>query len=213
MNEKSLTPTRLRLILIGSMVAMVAIAIAVFSLGYKQISGYAASSRAVAAQAQASNSSLQELIAVQKELKDDQDVVQRASLIVSESKSYLYQDQIIQDINRFAKSSGITVTNITFAGTTGGASTSGSGSTAAASTTAPSPAAGSATPPAGVKTTTASVTVANPVDYNKMLTFIHSIENSLFKMRISQVTLSKSAEAKAPNDVTSDVLNIEVYIR
>lgn len=212
MNEKSLTPTRLRLILVGSMVAMVAIAIAIFSLGYKQISGYAASSRAVAAQAQASNSSLQELIAVQKELKDDEDVVQRASLIVSESKSYLYQDQIIQDINRFAKSAGITVTNITFAGAAG-TSGSGSGSTAAAATTAPSPAAGSASPPAGVKTTTASVTVANPVDYNKMLTFIHSIENSLFKMRISQVTLSKSAEAKAPNDVTSDVLNIEVYIR
>ena len=210
MNEKSLTPSRLRLILVGSMVAMVAIAVAIFSIGYKQISGYAASSRAVAAQAQASNSSLQELIAVQKELKNDQDVVQRASLIVSESKSYLYQDQIIQDINRFAKSAGISVTNITFAGAAGA---SGSGSTAAAATTPPSPAANSTPPPAGVKTTTASVTVANPVDYNKMLTFIHSIENSLFKMRISQVTLSKSAEAKAPNDVTSDVLNIEVYIR
>jgi hypothetical protein len=206
MNGKSLTPTRLRLILVGSMIAMIAVAVAVFMLGYRQISAYSASSRAVAAEAQASNSSLQELIAVKKELEDDADVVQRASLIVSESKSYLYQDQIIQDINRYATSAGITVTNITFAGT---GATTGSSTTS----TAPSPTAGSTPPPAGVKTTTASVTVANPVDYNKMLTFIHSIENSLFKMRISQVTLSKSAEAKAPNDVTSDVLNIEVYIR
>ena len=209
MNEKGMTPTRLRLILVGSMVALVAIAVAVFSLGYKQISNYATSSRAVAAQAQASNSSLQELIAVKKELESDQDVVQRASLIVSESQSYLYQDQIIQDINRFAQSAGIKVTNITFAGATGA---SGSGAATAATTT-PSPTATSTPPPPGVKTTTASVTVANPVDYNKMLTFIHSIENSLFKMRISQVSLSKTAEAKSSNDVTSDVLNIEVYIR
>lgn len=206
-----MTPVRLRLILMASMVLMVALGVGVFMLGYKQIASYSASSRAVAAQAQASNSSLNELIAVKKELADDEDVVQRASLIVSESKSYLYQDQIIRDINRFANDSGIVVTNITF-GSSGQATSSGTPATASPSpTTSAAPASGAA--PSGIKTTTASVTVKNPVDYTKMLTFIHSIENSLFKMRISQVSLSKSSEAKGSNDVTSDVLNIEVYIR
>lgn len=207
MNTHNLTPTRLRLILIGSMVLMVAIAVGVFMIGYKQIADYSVASRAVAAEAQASYSSLQDLEAAKKELANDADVVQRASLIVSESKSYLYQDQIIQDINRFATNSGVSVTSISF-GASG--ATSSSGTAVAASTTPP---AGAVAPPSGVKTTTASVTVKNPVDYTKMLNFIHSIENSLFKMRISQVTLSKSADAKGSNDVTSDVLNIEVYVK
>lgn len=209
MNAQGLTPTRLRLILIGSMLLMVALAIVVFMVGYNSISTYSASSRAVAAQAQASNSSLQELVTVKKELADESDVVQRASLIVSESKSYLYQDQIIRDINRFAANAGVSVTSITFG--SGGATTS-SGTAASASSSAP-PSTATGTAPSGIKTTNASVTVKNPVDYTKMLTFIHSIESSLFKMRIAQVTLSKSTDAKAPNDVTSDILNIEVYIR
>lgn len=207
MNARNLTPTRLRLILIGSMVLMVAIAVGVFMIGYKQIADYSVASRAVAAKAQASYSSLQDLEAAKKELATDADVVQRASLIVSESTSYHYQDQIIQDINRFATDSGVSVTSISF-GASG--ATSSSGTAVAASTTPP---AGAVAPPSGVKTTTASVTVKNPVDYTKMLNFIHSIENSLFKMRISQVTLSKSADAKGSNDVTSDVLNIEVYVK
>jgi hypothetical protein len=214
MTKTNLTPTTLRLILIGSMVAGVALAVGVFMLGYQRLSAYSVSTRAVAVQAQASNSSLQNLITLKKELAADQDVVERASMIVSESKSYLYQDQIIQDINRFATSSGITITNIAF-GDTGTAGTvapappaPAAGGTATGPATAPAGAA-----PAGIKTTTATVTVKNPVDYTKMLTFIHSVEESLFKMRISQVTLSKPTDAKAPNDVTSDVLTIEVYLR
>lgn len=211
MKSSNLTPTRLRLILIGCMVALVALSVVVFMIGYKQLSDYSASARTVAAQAQASNSSLQNLVAVKKELETDKDIVERASQIVAESKSYLYQDQIIQDINNIASASGITITNISF-GDSG--SPTSSGTPAAASTTTPTanPGASAATA-AGVKTTTATVTVKNPVGYDNMLSFIHAIESSLFKMRISQITLSKPTDAKNPNDVTTDALTIEVYIR
>ncbi len=213
MNVHNLTPTRLRLILIGSMGLLVALAVVVFMVGYKQISDYSAAARTVAAQAQASDSSLQDLVTVKKQLANNADVVQRASLLVAESKSYLYQDQIINDINSFASQAGVVVTNINFGGS-GAAATSGA--SAAATPTAPGSGSRSsmeAAVPGGIKTTTASITVQNPVDYTKMLTFIHSIENSLFKMRLSQVTLSKATGSKGSNDVTSDVLNIEVYIR
>jgi hypothetical protein len=191
------------------MFALVVLAGVLFALGYQKIKEYSALTRTVSAQAQASNSSVQNLVNVKKQLESDADVIQRASLIVSESKSYLYQDQIIQDINRFAGNAGITITNITF---------SDAGTAGATASAAPSATQGAATQPttstpAGVKTTTATVTVKNPVDYNKMLVFIHSIEESLFKMRISQVTLSKPTDAKSPNDVTSDVFTIEVYLR
>jgi hypothetical protein len=198
------------------MLALVFLGIALFMIGYQKIKEFSASTRTTAAQAQASDSSVQNLVKVKKQLEADADVIQRASLIVSESKSYVYQDQIIQDINRFAGNAGITVTNISFsdvgtAGTVASAAPAAAPAAAAGATGATAPT-GTATP-AGVKTTTATVTVKNPVDYNKMLLFIHSIEDSLFKMRISQVTLSKPTDANSPNDVTSDVFTIEVYLR
>lgn len=219
MKPGSLTPSRLRLVLVGLMFVLVVLGGVLFTLGYQKIKDYSVSTRTTAAQAQASNSSVQNLINLKKQLEQNVEVRQRASMIVSESKTYIYedkvvkdsynyQDQIINDIGRFAGSAGITVTNITFSdvGTAGSVA-----STAPAAPSTPSHATTGA--PAGVKTTTAAVTVKNPVDYNKMLTFIHSIEENLFTMRISQVALSKSADAKSPNDVTSDVFNIEVYLR
>ena len=218
MKKTQLTPTTLRLILIAAMAALAVLAVVVFMVGYGKIKEYAVSTQTVAGEAQASDSSLQNLITLKKELETETDAVQRASMIVSESKSYLYQDQIIQDINRFADNAGIVITNISFSDT-GTASTTAPAAGTAPASGAAAPATGTAAPtatggaPSGIKTTTATVTVKNPVDYNKMLTFIHSIEGSLFKMRISQVGLSKSTDAKSPNDVTSDVFTIEVYLR
>jgi hypothetical protein len=218
MKKTQLTPTTLRLILIAAMAALAVLAVVVFMVGYGKIKEYAVSTQTVAAEAQASDSSLQNLITLKKELETETDAVQRASMIVSESKSYLYQDQIIQDINRFADNAGIVITNISFsdtgtASTTAPAAGTAPASGAAAPATGTAAAAATGGAPSGIKTTTATVTVKNPVDYNKMLTFIHSIEGSLFKMRISQVGLSKSTDAKSPNDVTSDVFTIEVYLR
>ncbi len=211
MKSSALTPSKLRLALVGCMFALVILAVALFMVGYQKIKEYSVSTRTIAAQAQGSNSSLQNLVTVKKQLEADTDVIQRASLIVSESKSYVYQDQIIQDITRFANSAGITITNISFTDVgTAGATTTATPPPQAATT--PAPATASSTP-SGVKTTTATVTVKNPVDYNNMLVFIHSIEESLFKMRISQVTLSKPSDAKGPNDITSDIFTIEVYLR
>ncbi len=211
MKSSALTPSKLRLVLVGCMLALVILAVVLFMVGYQKIKDYSVSTRTIAAQAQGSNSSLQNLVTVKKQLEADTDVIQRASLIVSESKSYVYQDQIIQDITRFANNAGITITNIGFTDVgTAGATTATAPPQAGAATSSPTPASST---PSGVKTTTATVTVNNPVDYNKMLVFIHSIEESLFKMRISQVTLSKPADAQGPNDVTSDVFTIEVYLR
>ena len=68
--------------------------------------------------------------------------------------------------------------------------------------------------PTGVKSMTATVTLDNPVDYNNMLTFMHLIEESLFKMQISQIGLSRSTDtSKGTNKISSDTLTIEVFVR
>lgn len=215
MNHSRLSPVKLRLILVGCLVLLVGVGAGVFMVGYNVLADYSAKARTTAAEAQASNSSLQNLIVVKRELAEKQDTVERASQIVAASKSYVYQDQIIRDINNFANNAGLSVTNITFADAKVTPTTPSTTNTSSPTTTnSPSATAagGTTAVPSGVKSMTATVTLKNPVDYNAMLRFIHSIEGSLFKMRISQVTLSRPADAKG-NEVTSDVLTIEVYVR
>jgi hypothetical protein len=58
---------------------------------------------------------------------------------------------------------------------------------------------------------TATVSLKNPVNYDAMLNFIHLVEQSLFRMQISQISLSQSQGDQG--GLTSDILTIEVYVR
>jgi glycine cleavage system regulatory protein len=151
------------------------------------------------AQANNSQSNIQTLQSIQNELERDKAIVDRASNIVAESQSYQYQDQIINDITNYATRAGIEITNIDFSTT----------KTAATSATTSQQTQQTAPTPSGVKSSSVSVTLKNPVDYTNLLRFIHSIEQNLTKMQISRVGLSK----EATGGITSDVLTIEVYVR
>ena len=210
MKTSSLTPTRLRAILGISMLLLLAVAVGLFTYGYQVIADYSADTRTTAAQAQASSTVLLNMQKTKTELTANAETVARASQIVAESKSYVYQDQIIRDINNFANNSGITITNISFAD----AKVSPTAVSAPPATAGGSAANTTSASPAGVKSMTATVTLKNPIKFTDMLKFIHSIEGGLFKMRISQVTLSRaSTDAANTDEVTSDALTIEVYVR
>ncbi len=207
----TLTATNLRIILAVSLVAITAIGAGGFALAYNWLDGFAADASTVASQAAASESELQELSQTEKMLKTQHHAVERASKIAAESKSYQYQDQIINDLNDFARKAGITISDITFAddNAKGGSSSSSSSSASSSGKT------GTSLPAiAGLKATTASVTVKNPVEYRKLLTFMYLVEQSLTKMRIANVDLSRStAQGQAPDSITSNTLTIEVYLR
>ncbi len=204
----TLTATNLRIILAVSLVAITAIGAGGFALAYNWLDGFAADASTVASQAAASESELQELSQTEKMLKTQHHAVERASKIAAESKSYQYQDQIINDLNDFARKAGITISDITFADNNakGGSSSSSSSSSNKTGTSLPTI--------AGLKATTASVTVKNPVEYRKLLTFMYLVEQSLTKMRIANVDLSRStAQGQPPDSITSNTLTIEVYLR
>lgn len=207
----TLTATNLRIILAVSLVVITAIGAGGFALAYNWLDGFAADASTVASQAAASESELQELSQTEKMLKTQHHAVERASKIAAESKSYQYQDQIINDLNDFARKAGITISDITFAddNAKGGSSSNSSSSSSSSSKT------GTSLPAiAGLKATTASVTVKNPVEYRKLLTFMYLVEQSLTKMRIANVDLSRStAQGQAPDSITSNTLTIEVYLR
>ncbi|NCU37781.1 hypothetical protein EOL96_01815 [Candidatus Saccharibacteria bacterium] len=215
MKHTSITPTRLRLVLSGLFIALLAIGVALFMFGYNILADKMNDSRVIAAEAQASNTSLQNLMAIEKALKENQEAVERSSQIVAESQMYSYQDQIITDLYNFAANAQLSIENISFTDATATPTTPNSGPTTA--TSGAGAQASGASPaqvaPSGIKSVTATITVKNPVNYNAMLTFLHSIESSLFKMRVSQVSLSKTADDSDATEVTSDSLTIEVYIK
>lgn len=198
MKKYHITAARLRVMLTISMFVILAITTAVAMLAHAELQKVAVDVSHINADATASQNNIQTLQRIQQKLTNDKDVIDRTNSIVAESQSYQYQDQILADLKDYASKAGVTITTIDFSSPT---TTPGTPPTGAPATT---PA------PAGVKSTSVSITLKNPIDYNNLLRFIASIEQNLTKMQISKVSLSKGT---AGNEVTSDVLTIEVYIR
>lgn len=201
----------LRRILIVSLVFISLFGIGIFSYSYSILSKFADETSQTASQAVASDDSLSDIAKMETSLKEEKDAVERASKIVAQSKSYQYQDQIISDLNGFANKAGVKITGISF--NDGSAASS---SNAASSTSTPTNSSATSAPSTGLKSTTASVTIENPVEYRSILNFIYLIEQSLTKMHISSVSLSHSSdgqEGTSRTSVTSDALTIEVYLQ
>ncbi len=203
MKKSALTPARLRIVLSVVLLLLVAAGVGVFTLGYQQLDQHAANAQQVATEAEASRSSLQNLIETKKFLAENQDAVARADRLVSQSKLYYYQDQIISDINKYADEAGIKISNITFDDIK---VTSVATGPAGTSTNTP---AGSA--PTGLKSRAATISIVNPTSYDAMVSFIHLIEQSLFRMQVSRIGMSQSSESSG--QIASDALTIEVYVR
>ncbi len=193
---RPLTATQLRLMLSLSLFIITIIAAVGFYFVNSHLKTYAVEVSHVVVDASASRDNLQNLQKIEKQLKEDQDVVQKTNNIVAESRSYQYQDQIITDINGYATRAGIGITDINF---------SQAASSSQSSTPTPT-----APVPSGVKSTSVAITLKNPVDYNSLLRFIKSIEQNLTKMQVSRINLSKDTSSSG---VTSDILTLQVYIR
>jgi hypothetical protein len=198
-----LTPTKLRVILVVVFVFLIALGSVIFLLGYKQIKQYSQESQSKSTEALESNSKVTTLMSIKQKLEANASVVDQASQLVAESQYYAYQDQIIKDINTYAARAGVGINGITFndsaissSGTTN--SSSSSGSTAA---------------PVGIKTTTATVTFSGDVNYTSYLKFLHSLEQGLFRMSVLGISIARSSGNSGSDNVTSQPLNIEVYIR
>jgi hypothetical protein len=223
MKTSTMTAVKLRLILIAALGLVMIAGGALFSFGYSLLSDKAKETSEVATQASSSNTKIQQLNATKKLLDSNTKAVERASKIVANSESYVYQDQIIDDLNRIANKSGIQILDITFtdATVTGGANsaTAAPAAGASSSSAATTPTAGGAAgaPAAlspGVKAVSASVKISEKVQYDKMLDFLYAVEQNLTKMSISKVSLRKAdGLVDGKPAVSTDQLTIEVYMR
>ncbi|MEO7904391.1 MAG: hypothetical protein ABIR91_01205 [Candidatus Saccharimonadales bacterium] len=198
MAKRELTPSTFRVLLIISLIVIVALCITVMVFATAKLQTVATDVSHAVADAKASTTNLEKLKIIKDELAKQADTIARTNKIVADSQSYQYQNQIIDDLNNYAKASGVLIKDINFG-------TEANGSTAAKGSTSSSKPA-----PNGVKITSLSVALDNPVEYNKVMTFIRLIEQNLTKMQVSSVGLSVDAASKK---ITSDTLTIEVYIK
>lgn len=196
----TMTATKLRLILSCTLVLTTALLGSVFIFFYEQLKTTATETNHTVVDAAASQNNIATLDKIEDFLAANSQVVERARSIVADSQSYQYQDQIITDLNDFASRNGVAITNVDFTGADQPASTPGTATPAPATPTT-----------GGIKSTSATITIKTPVNYDNLLRFLESIERNLTKMQVSKVSLSRGSAQGS--DIVSDALTIEVYIR
>lgn len=198
---------RFRITLSVMLVLIVASAIAFIVFSVQYIESYAATVQTAVDTASTSQANIDNIANLANRLKQQSASVARVEQIVADSKSYQYQDVIINDLRAMADKAGVSITNFDFAGKS---------STAAPAPSAPAPSASAAPSTqatSSLNSTTVSITLSNPVNYQSFLNFIHYIELNNTKMQISSIMLSSLGTGKDPNNVNSEALRIEVYIR
>lgn len=204
--NKKLSASTLRIILIIVLLLILAGGIAGFLFARSILVAQAVEVAKIGAQASTSQNKVENLQKALTELDANTAVENKVQDMVATGLKYTYQDQIVSALKTLGASAGVKVTNISFIDvkTIGGTATPAAGSSPAAPSVAPD-----------IKLTQASVTVATPLRYDDLLKFIHSIEQNTMTMKVSKLSISKSGDTKANNQmlVNCDVLTIGVYTR
>lgn len=173
-------------------------------------------------EADASEQRIAALEEVKKYLEDHKIEQDKAIKVVSESKQYRYQDEIIDAISTIARKSDIEVLNYTFnetedapAASTPQPSTPPAEGASGGESTTPTP--GATTPTAGaLKSKTVTVTVESPVKYRDFMSFIRRIEQNSTKMQIANVSIGRATGedgSEQSDSVTTNAFEIEVYVK
>ncbi|MBC7746518.1 hypothetical protein H7Y40_00885 [Pedobacter sp.] len=124
--------------------------------------------------------------------------IQKADQIVSESKQYEYQDQIVNDINAYAARTGVKIIGYDFS--------------TAATTTTPAVATTPTTPQvSGVKTLNVTLSLQSPMPFDNYLRFVKAIEKNLTKMQVSGINISP--DDKISSSITNPSVILIVYVR
>ena len=181
----------LLLIILSAMVGLVIFAYSFLSKTSEEVGKMQTEAIAVDAK-------IQSLLASKSQLDRNSDTVKKAKNIVSESKLYQYQNQIIQDLNTYADRAGIPIKAFSFQNEP---TTSAKTATSSKQTS---------TSPAGVKSTFVSIQLGDHIDYTKFLHFLSLIEKNVTRMQLSGVSISRGANN---HEISIQSLEVKVYTR
>ena len=181
----------LLLIILSAMVGLVIFAYSFLSKTSEEVGKMQTEAIAVDAK-------IQSLLASKSQLDHNSDTVKKAKNIVSESKLYQYQNQIIKDLNTYADRAGIPIKAFSFQNEP---TTSAKTATSSKRTS---------TSPAGVKSTFVSIQLGDHIDYTKFLHFLSLIEKNVTRMQLSGVSISRGANN---HEISIQSLEVKVYTR
>lgn len=181
----------LLLIILSAMVGLVIFAYSFLSKTSEEVGKMQTEAIAVDAK-------IQSLLASKSQLDRNSDTVKKAKNIVSESKLYQYQNQIIKDLNTYADRAGIPIKSFSFQNEP---TTSAKTATSSKQTS---------TSPAGVKSTFVSIQLGDHIDYTKFLHFLSLIEKNVTRMQLSGVSISRGANN---HEISIQSLEVKVYTR
>ncbi len=181
----------LLLIILSAMVGLVIFAYSFLSKTSEEVGKMQTEAIAVDAK-------IQSLLASKSQLDRNSDTVKKAKNIVSESKLYQYQNQIIQDLNTYTNRAGIPIKAFSFQNEP----------TTSAKTAKPSKR--TSTNPAGVKSTFVSIQLGDHIDYTKFLHFLSLIEKNVTRMQLLGVSISRGANN---HEISIQSLEVKVYTR
>lgn len=181
----------LLLIILSAMVGLVIFAYSFLSKTSEEVGKMQTEAIAVDAK-------IQSLLASKSQLDRNSDTVKKAKNIVSESKLYQYQNQIIKDLNTYADRAGIPIKAFSFQN-----EPTTSAKTATSSKRTPAS-------PAGVKSTFVSIQLGDHIDYTKFLHFLSLIEKNVTRMQLLGVSISRDANN---HEISIQSLEVKVYTR
>ena len=181
----------LLLIILSAMVGLVIFAYSFLSKTSEEVGKMQTEAIAVDAK-------IQSLLASKSQLDRNSDTVKKAKNIVSESKLYQYQNQIIKDLNTYADRAGIPIKAFSFQN-----EPTTSAKTATSSKRTPAS-------PAGVKSTFVSIQLGDHIDYTKFLHFLSLIEKNVTRMQLLGVSISRGANN---HEISIQSLEVKAYTR
>ena len=181
----------LLLIILSAMVGLVIFAYSFLSKTSEEVGKMQTEAIAVDAK-------IQSLLASKSQLDRNSDTVKKAKNIVSESKLYQYQNQIIKDLNTYADRAGIPIKAFSF-------QNEPTTSTKTATSSKRTPAS-----PAGVKSTFVSIQLGDHIDYTKFLHFLSLIEKNVTRMQLLGVSISRGANN---HEISIQSREVKVYTR
>ena len=189
--NKGIKATSTRNLLSFLMFVVVLGSIAGFYFGLQMVKTYALDVSHTVSDANASGKNIEELGDLKQALAEREVLVSKANSLFATTNTY--QSQVLKDLQKYAATAGVTITNTEF-----DKQTSGDTNTAPATTAANSH--------------SIVVTIGSPVSYTKLIAFLDALEGNLPKLQVTGVSLSRPTVTSG-DLVTTEKITITVATR
>lgn len=201
--KKGLTASSARIVLALFLLIILAAMVAGSYFAYSFLSTTSKEVADMQTEASAVDMKIQNLLKLKDQLEKNPVATKKAEQIVADSKSYQYQNQIVNDLSIYAGKANVPIQSFTFQD--GSTSSKSSSSSSSSQTTAKKPASVS-----GVKSITVSIQLGDKVPYNNLLHFLYLVENNVTRMQIYGVSISRGEQR---GEVSAQSLELGVYVR